>query len=234
MKQAIVTGAARGIGRAITARLVDDGWQVAALDMDGAALRAWPAHPARQDIVCDLSQESEIRQAVAATGFARLDLLVNNGGPADPFSGRIDDMSMADWQHWIAPHLTGTFLMVRETAPALRVARGAVVNIASSRAFQSEPDTYGYAAAKGGVVALSHALAVGMGPDVRVNAVAPGWINSDDASLEAGDHAQHPAGRVGQVDDIVEAVLYLAGAGFVTGQVLQVDGGMGRKMIYKD
>ncbi len=231
MKSLIVTGAASGIGRAIARQFAAEGWRVAALDIDTENL-AGLEEDGVQAIGCDLSDEDSIRAAVARAGVARLDLLVNNGGPADPGSGPIEEMSLADWNHWIAPHLTGSFLMVRECVPALRAARGCIINMASTRAFQSEPDTYGYAAAKGGLVGLTHALAVGLGPDIRANAIAPGWVNSAGEALSEAAHAQHPAGRVGEVQDIVQAVAYLAGAGFVTGQVLTVDGGMTRKMIY--
>ena len=97
----------------------------------------------------------------------------------------------------------------------------------------SEPETEAYAASKGALVALTHALAISLGPKIRVNAIAPGWI-SDGEDLRPVDHRQHPVGRVGRPDDIAEAVLYLADAGFVTGQVLSVDGGMTRKMIYAE
>jgi NAD(P)-dependent dehydrogenase (short-subunit alcohol dehydrogenase family) len=104
----------------------------------------------------------------------------------------------------------------------------------------SEADTESYAASKGGIVALSHALAVSLGPEVRVNCVSPGWIDvsatrpGGPVALSAEDHAQHPAGRVGCPDDVADAVLYLAGAGFITGQNLVADGGMTRKMIYEE
>ena len=103
----------------------------------------------------------------------------------------------------------------------------------STRAFMSEPDTEAYAASKGAMVALTHAMAISLGPKIRVNAVAPGWI-SDGRGLSEEDNAQHPVGRVGRPDDIAGAVLYLAEAGFVTGQVLTVDGGMTKKMIYAE
>ncbi|MFN4186336.1 MAG: SDR family oxidoreductase, partial [Hyphomonas sp.] len=106
-------------------------------------------------------------------------------------------------------------------------------NMASTRAFMSEPETEAYAASKGGLVALTHALAVSLGPKIRVNAIAPGWIAAPEG-LSESDHAQHPVGRVGRAEDIAKAVLYLVEAGFVTGQVLTVDGGMTRKMIYAD
>ncbi len=228
-RNAIVTGAARGIGRAITEALLDRGWQVAALDLDIDPLEA---REGLQAIRCDLASEDDIRSAVAEAGFEALDLLVNNGGPANPECGPLEDLTLEAWHRWIDPHLTGTFLMTREALPALRKGQGAVVNMASTRALQSEPDTFAYAAAKGGVASLTHAMAVSLGPEVRVNAIAPGWINSSGEALSEEDHAQHPVGRVGAPKDIAEAVLYLADAGFVTGQVLVVDGGMTRKMIY--
>lgn len=115
----------------------------------------------------------------------------------------------------------------------MRAHRGRIVNIASTRALMSEPTGEAYAASKGGVVALTHALAMSLGPEIRVNCISPGWINTDpDAKLSDADHQQHPAGRVGTSRDVAEAVEYLASAGFVTGQNLVLDGGMTKKMIY--
>jgi NAD(P)-dependent dehydrogenase (short-subunit alcohol dehydrogenase family) len=123
--------------------------------------------------------------------------------------------------------------MAKYAAPFLRQAKGAIVNIASTRAMMSEPDSEAYAASKGGVVALTHALAVSLGPDVRVNCISPGWIETrKDAKHSDADRAQHPAGRVGVPQDIAELAAYLISAGFVTGQNVVVDGGMTKKMIY--
>lgn len=231
MRTAIVTGAASGIGRAIAVHFANEDWRVAALDIDHDGLASLPKDGI-QPIWCDLSSEESIRAAVAEAGFEQLHLLVNNGGPADPVAGPLEEMSINDWNSWIAPHLNGSFLMARECTPYLRAAKGSIVNMTSTRAYQSEPDTYGYAAAKGGIIGLTHALAIGLGPDVRANAIAPGWINSTGDVLSGEAHAQHPVGRAGEVEDIVDAVVYLSGAGFVTGQVLTVDGGMRRRMIY--
>jgi NAD(P)-dependent dehydrogenase (short-subunit alcohol dehydrogenase family) len=125
--------------------------------------------------------------------------------------------------------------MAKHAAPFLRIAKGAIVNIASTRAIQSERNSEAYAASKGGIVALTHALAVSLGPDVRVNCISPGWIETR-ADVKHSDAArsQHPAGRVGVPQDIAELADYLISAGFVTGQNFVADGGMTTKMIYAD
>ena len=126
---------------------------------------------------------------------------------------------------------------------AMRKAHGAIVNIASTRAFQSEPNTEAYAAAKGGIIALTHALAISLGRDVRVNCVAPGWIDvrawkkgnqGFQPDLRPIDHTQHPVGRVGKPEDIAAIAAFLLSdqAGFITGQTFIADGGMMRKMVY--
>lgn len=225
MSRAIVTGGAGLIGTAICDRLAAAGWEVASLDLvEGTA-------PARH-IRCDVADEGAVARAVEALGWDTLDLVVNNAGVADPHTGPIADLSLADWRRVLDSHLTGAFLTTRAFAPRLR-AGGAIVNMASTRALMSEPESEAYAAAKGGLVALTHALAASLGPEVRVNAIAPGWI-TDETDLSTEDHAQHPAGRVGRPEDVAEAVLYLAGAGFVTGEVLVLDGGMTRRMLYAE
>lgn len=239
MKRAIVTGGAGLIGAGICAALDAAGWKVASFD-----LRAGPA--CGHALLCDIADEDSVANAFAELGWDRLDLLVNNAGIAAAHGTAIADLSLAEWRRVVDSHLTGTFLMSRAAVPLLRAAGqrdgrgegsgnegGAIVNIASTRAFMSEPDSEAYAAAKGGIVALTHALAVSLGPALRVNAIAPGWISAD-PDLSARDHGQHPAGRVGRPEDVARAVLYLAEAGFVTGQVLVVDGGMSRRMTYAE
>ena len=170
--------------------------------------------------------------------------LFNNAGIADPYCGPLEDLSLGDWQRWIDASLTAAFLCSREALALLRRAEGAsIVNVSSTRALMSEPDTFAYAAAKGGLDALTHAMSVSLGPAVRVNAVLPGWIETGPwqkaASRKEPDHSaaarrQHPAGRVGLPEDIAGAVEWLVDAGFVTGQRIVVDGGMTVKMIYTD
>jgi NAD(P)-dependent dehydrogenase (short-subunit alcohol dehydrogenase family) len=171
-----------------------------------------------------------VRQVVKR--FGRLDALVNNAGIASPGNGPVEKLALTQWNRRIGVNLTGAFLMTKHAAPHLRRVRGAIVNIASTRALQSEPDTEAYAASKGGLVALTHALAMSLGPQVRVNCVSPGWIAH--APVKKRDHAQHPVGRVGRPEDVAELVAFLISdaAGFATGQNYVLDGGMTKKMIY--
>jgi NAD(P)-dependent dehydrogenase (short-subunit alcohol dehydrogenase family) len=146
------------------------------------------------------------------------------------------ELTLGEWNRVIGTNLTATFLLVREAEAMLRAAQGAVVTVASTRARQSEPETESYAASKGGLVALTHALAMSLGPEVRVNCVSPGWIHVKSEVPRAEDHAQHPAGRVGTPEDIAALIAWLIGpeSGFVTGAEFVSDGGMTRKMIYLD
>lgn len=244
---AIVTGGGAGIGRGLVLHFAGLGWRVAALDVNPEALAELSALLPGDRLLaleCDVGKEAAVRSAFGKiagwTQSARL--LVNNAGIADPVSGPLEDLTLARWQAVVDASLTAAFLCTREALPLLRaVPDASVVNMSSTRAHQSEPDTFAYAAAKGGITALTHAMAVSLGPGIRVNAVLPGWIETG-AWQTAGkrrepkhrrvDREQHPVGRVGEVGDIARAVEWLAGAGFVTGQEIVVDGGMTKRMIY--
>jgi NAD(P)-dependent dehydrogenase (short-subunit alcohol dehydrogenase family) len=229
-RAALVTGGARGIGKAIAAALAVHGYEVAVADIDAKAARGSPF----AFFKCDIAAESAVRACVRGVlkRFGRLDALINNAGIASPENGPVEKLALADWNRRIGVNLTGAFLITKHCAPHLRATRGAIVNIASTRALQSEPDTEAYSAAKAGVVGLTHALAMSLGPQVRVNCVSPGWIAHQ--TVRKKDHAQHPAGRVGRDEDVAELVAYLVSdaAGFVTGANFVIDGGMTRKMIY--
>ncbi|SRR6266540_1300202 len=235
---ALVTGAANGIGRAIARHLLASGWRVGALDLPKVGLsRAFPRRGRNVVMIeGDVAEEDTARRAVEAVTetFGRLDGLVSNAGimVRKPLSR----LSPDDWHRVIDVNLTAAFLLARASERALRAAKGAIVTIASTRALMSEPGTESYAASKGGLVALTHALAISLGPSVRVNCVSPGWIQTTDyGALKRKDHLQHPAGRVGKPEDIAEIVAFLLDgerSGFVTGANFVVDGGMTRKMIY--
>jgi len=228
-KVALITGAARGIGAGIAARLVHDGYRVVAADR-----REGPVPAGVRLVRADVSVESDVATLInsVAAHEGRLDALVCNAGIN--VRKPIGELSLAEWSSVIATNLTSTFLLVRAAETALRAAHGAVVTIASTRAHMSEPNTEAYAASKGGLVALTHALAISLGPDVRVNCISPGWILTKGPAPNAADHAQHPAGRVGTADDIAAVAAWLLGpeSGFVTGAEFVIDGGMTRKMIY--
>jgi len=228
-KTVLVTGGARGIGRGAATLLAQRGYRVAVADLDPPG-----GDRALAFFRCDVSREPSVRSCVRAVlrRFGRLDALINNAGIADPADPAVEKLSLQAWSRRIGVNLTGVFLMTKHCTAHLRKTKGAIVNIASTRALQSEPNTEAYAATKGGVVALTHALAISLGPQVRVNCISPGWIAK--TKLSRKDHAQHPVGRAGRPEDIGEMVAFLISdaAGFVTGQNFVVDGGMTRKMIY--
>ncbi|MEO1968878.1 MAG: SDR family oxidoreductase [Sphingomonadaceae bacterium] len=250
-KSLIVTGAGAGIGRAVLMHFHGLGWRVVGLDKDAEALDelrvALPESSALL-IECDVGNERQVEAAFKQIGDwldnRALDVLVNNAGIADPYCGPLEDLTLETWQGWIDASLTAAFLCTRAALPLLRKGEQAnVINISSTRAMMSEPDTYAYSAAKGGLDALTRAMAVSLGPDIRVNAVRPGWIETGPWQKQADrsnpahrprDRKQHPAGRVGRPEDIAGAVEWLVSAGFVTGQTINVDGGMTVKMIYED
>lgn len=246
-KRAVITGGGQGIGKGIARRLLAEGWKVVLAEHDAEAgeqaVRELATLGEVHFIGTDVAHEAEVAnlaQEVLAT-FGGLDLLVNNAGIM--IRKPLTELSPEEWQRVLGVNLTGPFLCARAFAPALRQAGGAIVNIASTRAHMSEPDTEAYAASKGGVLALTHALAVSLGPQVRVNCISPGWIDvsawhkegaAGQEPLSTVDHRQHPAGRVGTPEDVAALVCWLAAeeSGFVTGAEFLLDGGMTRKMIY--
>jgi NAD(P)-dependent dehydrogenase (short-subunit alcohol dehydrogenase family) len=249
-KVALVTGGGQGIGKGIVQRLLEDGMRVVVAEKDAAAGEEAADELARlgpvRYIHTDVADEASVRAALEETEatFGRLDALVNNAGIAGPFNGPVEQLALDDWHRVLQTNLTGAFLCVKHAVSRLRrQGGGAVINIASTRAFQSEPHTEAYAASKGGLFALTHALAISLGPDVRVNCISPGWIEvsawqkasvRSHPDLRPVDHAQHPVGRVGEPGDVAALAAFLLSdaAGFITGQNFIIDGGMTRTMIY--
>jgi len=247
----LVTGGGNGIGRAIVMHFHGLGWRVAALDTDQEALDELSSAIPQGDglfVRCDVGDEKPVAEAFRMLedwlDGAGLDLLVNNAAIADPYCGPLEDLALDEWGRWLDASLTAAFLVSRSAVPLLRKCEGAaIVNISSTRAVMSEPESFAYAASKGGIDALTHAMAVSLGPDIRVNAIRPGWIETRDwqkasersePEHRSKDRKQHPVGRVGRPEDIAQGVEYFYRAGFITGQHLNVDGGMTIKMIYKD
>lgn len=242
----IVTGGGQGIGRAVAAMYAAHGAHVVIAERDpqtgeAAANAIQKAHAGTGGSASfypvDVSQPKQIEDlmSMADERWGRLDVLVNNAGISaweSPY-----DLSVEAWDRILNTNLRSVFLASREAARIMRRnGGGAIINLSSTRAHQSEPNTEAYAASKGGILALTHALAVSLSPDrITVNAISPGWIETGDyAELRDEDHAQHPAGRVGRPDDIARACLFLTQKenDFITGTELVIDGGMTRKMIY--
>lgn len=246
----VVTGGGQGIGRVLSETFASEGATVYIADIDSEAGTEWETHLCRAGysarfVAIDVADPEQVRKLFERIGDeqGKLDVLCNNAGIM--VSKPLEELDVAEWDRVLNVNLRGAFLCVKYGLPWMRKAGGgSVVNIASTRALMSEPHTEPYSASKGGLLALTHALAVSLGPErIRVNAISPGWIDTSPwqkrsarrpAILTPEDHAQHPVGRVGRPEDVAKAALFLASddAGFITGANLVVDGGMTVKMIY--
>ncbi|MGB9858283.1 MAG: glucose 1-dehydrogenase [Dictyoglomaceae bacterium] len=246
-KVAIVTGGGQGIGKAITKKFLENNISVVVAEIDESAGKEveeeYSSLGKIKFIKTDISKEEDVKNMVEEVIkiFGKINYLINNAGIG--INKHISELSLEEWNRVIGVNLTGAFLCAKYAYPYLKKEKGVIINIASTRAFMSEPNTEAYSASKGGIYALTHALAISLGPDIRVNCVSPGWIEVSEwkkkslrkpAKLTELDHKQHPAGRVGRPEDIASLVLYLVSdeAGFITGANFIVDGGMTRKMIY--
>ncbi|WP_150271900.1 SDR family NAD(P)-dependent oxidoreductase [Paenibacillus tepidiphilus] len=245
-KTVIVTGAGHGIGRAVAAAYAAEGAKVVIAEVNEEAGRKAAEEISRDGgtaefVHCDVSDEEQIIRMVkfAAERFGHVDILINNAGVANAHTAGFYELTADAWDQVMNTNARGMFLTTREAAKLMRgnPHGGAVINISSTRAYMSEPDTEAYAASKGAIAALTHAMAVTLGPDkITVNCISPGWIETGDyGQLREIDHKQHPSRRVGKPEDIARACLYLTAPGndFVTGSQLVIDGGMTRKMIYE-
>lgn len=239
-KVAIVTGGGKGIGAAIVRHLLADNFRVIVAEINPLPKSLEKKNPLslfyiKTNIASESSVKHMIQQAVAH--FGKIDCLINNAGlvPVEGASFKIT--SLSTWNDYISTNLTGAFLCAKYAEPYLKKQKGTIVNIASTRALQSEGNHEPYAASKGGLVSLTHELAITLGPEIRVNCISPGWIHTKKSEkLKKSDHSQHPVGRVGKPQDIANCVNFLISekASFITGQNIVVDGGMTIKMIYRD
>ncbi len=240
-KTVIVTGAANGIGRAVAKAFAAEHARVILADIDepaGSGLeRSLNASGGTALFLrTDVSNPDSIRRMIAetVTKTGQIDILINNAGIAAYAS--FDELAVDEWDRVLNTNLRGAFLCSQEAARHMTNG-GAIVNMASPRALMSEPDWEAYAASKGGLLSLTHAMALSLAPKrIIVNAISPGWIHTrDPKNLRSIDHSQHPAGRVGKPEDIARACLFLCHPEnrFITGEQLVIDGGMTRKMIYE-
>ena len=241
-KVVVVTGAGRGIGRSVAAEFLRQGANVVIAERDQTAGVEASRELARfgscQHRVVDVSRGNEVKAFAQwlRQMYGAVHVLINNAGFG--ISGSIDEVTEEQWDQVLSTNLRGAFLMTKYLHELLQKGKpAAVINIASTRAQMSEPGTFPYSASKGGLVSLTHDLAVSLGPEgIRVNSISPGWIHTGDPEeLREIDHSQHPVGRVGKPEDIAEACVFLASqrSGFITGTNLTVDGGMTVKMIYE-
>ena len=220
-KVAVVTGGARGIGRCICQEFEKEGARVCVIDL--------LENPFFQGDLAD--KETLERFAAKVIGeCGHVDYLINN---AAPISRGLNSAGYEEFSYALQVGVTAPFYLTKLFAPHFAPG-AAIVNISSSRDRMSQPQTESYTAAKGGIAALTHALAVSLAGKVRVNSISPGWIDTAYQVYYGPDAAQQPAGRVGNPRDIADMVLYLCSdkAGFITGENICIDGGMTRQMIY--
>ncbi|MBP0968487.1 MAG: SDR family oxidoreductase [Oscillospiraceae bacterium] len=220
-KVAVITGGANGIGKCIAEELRKQGACICVID------KAEGDH-----FVGDISDRETLERFAESiiAQHGHIDYLINN---ALPLMKGIRDCSYDEFQYALAVGVTAPFYLAKLFAPYFREG-GSIINISSSRDRMSQPQTESYTAAKGGIAALTHALAVSLAGKVRVNSISPGWINTSETVYTGADAAQQPCGRVGSPADIANMVLFLCSerAGFITGENICIDGGMTKLMIY--
>lgn len=220
-KVAVITGGAQSIGQAIADEFAKNGAAVCIIDRQP-----------NDYLTGDLSDEQTLRRFAhkVISDYGKIDFLINN---APPLMKGLNDCSYDEFNAALRVGVTAPFYLTKLFLPYF--APGAsIVNISSSRDRMSQPQTESYTAAKGGIAALTHALAVSLSGRVRVNSISPGWIDTFFALYAGPDAAQHPAGRVGNPMDIAHMALFLCSdkAGFITGENICIDGGMTKQMIY--
>lgn len=220
-KVVVITGGAQGIGKCVAEEFQKEGAHVCIIDKQAGA-----------HFVGDLSRKASLEEfaAYVVAKYGKVDYLINN---ALPIMKGIDECTYEEFEYALSVGVTAPFYLTKLLSPHFD--KGAcVVNISSSRDRMSMPQTESYTAAKGGIAALTHALAVSLAGKARVNSISPGWIDTTGTAYEGADADQHPVGRVGNPLDIAHAVLFLCSdkAGFITGENICIDGGMTRQMIY--
>ncbi len=222
-KIAVVTGGAQGIGKAICNAFKELGVKVCTIDIEH-----------NDYFVGDIAEEKTLIQFAnkVIAEYGKIDYLINN---ACISKGGINSCTYDDFNYVLRVGVSAPFLLTKLFKDHFN-SQASIVNISSTRSMMSQADTESYSAAKGGISALTHSMAVTLSGIARVNSISPGWIDTTDSTLVGSDASQHPVGRVGKPDDIVNTVMFLCDpkSSFITGQDITVDGGMTKQMIYHD
>ena len=242
-KTVIVTGAANGIGKGIATAFAEEEFNVVIADIDVKNGNELQKKLVEKNcnaafIKCDVSNPKSITQLIEKTVdvYGQIDILINNAGISE-FTPP-EELTVEKWDLILNTNLRSSFLLTKAAAEEMKKqGGGSVVNIASTRALMSEPNSEAYAATKGGLLALTHAIALSYADNhINVNCISPGWIKTENyEELRDIDHKQHPSKRVGKPGDIARACLFLTRPDndFINGENLVIDGGMTRKMIYE-
>jgi NAD(P)-dependent dehydrogenase (short-subunit alcohol dehydrogenase family) len=239
-KLAVITGGANGIGRCIAEAFINSGANVNIIDIDNTAGESLKNKFSNLNFFCGDIAEKSVLENFVNTITQPVDFLINNAYQSR--KGLLSECTWEDFEYVQRIGVTAPYYLTSLLLKKNLLSKGAsVINIASTRAFQSQPDTESYSAAKGGIIALTHAMAVSLSGRARVNSISPGWIDVSDyhenmkpAEFSDKDKEQHLSGRIGKPEDISAMVLYLCSehAGFITGENIAIDGGMSKLMIY--
>lgn len=249
-KVVVITGSGQGIGACTAVEFAKRKASVIIAEIDEEAGREVEALLQEQGldalfIHTDVSNEHSVKEMAFAVAerYGKIDILINNA--AAQKQGNLFTTTIEDFEYVLRVNVTGAYMCTKYCVPYM-IGEGAnIVNIASTRALMSEPNTEPYSASKGALLALTHSLAASLGPKIRVNAICPGWIETNGwkkkkdrkfVALREKDHMQHLTGRVGVPEDVAKAITYLTSedAGFITGANFVIDGGMTVKMIYEE
>lgn len=240
----VITGSANGIGKEIALTYGENQARLVLIDRDEEGLQSVATKLKSMGIDfltfgIDIKDVKSIESVIKTVDekWGKIDILINNAGVSKFYSPY--EITEDEWDDIVNNNLKGAFFMARECAKVMkRNGVGRIVNIASTRAFISEPGGEAYGASKGGIISLTHALAISLGEDgILVNSISPGWIHTGpNEELRTIDHLQHPAQRVGKPADIAQACLFLTSPEnqFITGENITIDGGMTKKMIYEE